>query len=581
LRAREPRKDGKIESPLKKPSTAIVKDLVSSILRMLNAPQKTSEIELSNLGNLLNYSANHRTFIPNNRTTFSPANVRQMPAKSHRRELDANSSKRTIVVTKETVQYRLDLLEALRNGSKTFLSSPLPSLNSLEELELWRSGLKQRRLASTRAHRLPTHRLSSIPSQIIPNRPEIPHDEEEESLSVQSQNIEIPEDSPELPPPDQSLSIQSRDIEIPEESPEVPPPDESLSIQSQNIEIPEDSPEVPPVDESLSIQSQNIEITEESLEVPPVDESLSIQSRGIEITEESPEVPHSEEESLSIQSRGIKIADEVPPNDSPLSPSTLTLAVNVSSALHETSSDSVETLPIEWYSAIRARGFGSLFFIDFPNGGNLDLVRSTASSANLKVLTIPTIDENSNSPILLPPDPETGIQYSYDPTLLQKLRVGDWDAFVAAIESKSVSRSNFVYFTTHPFELSAGLLLLPGLRVFQGEDCFQTSALLRILLRKALHSGVFSIPEIHRTFGKMVVWKYNTNEERILVCFNFVNSHAVTDIVCPDVGDAIDDDKIEVFELLSETTFRREPNQMRTTGLHVILHEYQVQVFSY
>jgi hypothetical protein len=259
----------------------------------------------------------------------------------------------------------------------------------------------------------------------------------------------------------------------------------------------------------------------------------------------------------------------------------LVLALSVPDALRESGAATVEAIPTAYYSGIRGRGFGSLFLTAFPDGANLGAVQATAAPAGVTVSAIPEIDESATEPIALPPDPETGVQFLYDPTLLRTLRTGDWEGFLAALESGTIVGDRLVHLTTQPFELSAGLLLLPGLRVVRGGDSDAESPLLRVLLRLSVKAGAFSIPEFHRSFGRMAVWKYTAGDDRVLVCFNFVGSHAVADIICPDAQDIVGMEKMEVFELLSETTFRRDPHTMRTTGLHVILHEYQVQVFAY
>jgi hypothetical protein len=252
----------------------------------------------------------------------------------------------------------------------------------------------------------------------------------------------------------------------------------------------------------------------------------------------------------------------------------IVLALPVPEALLASGAATVEAIPVSYYSGVRARGFGSLFFMFFPDGADLRAVQATAAAAGVNVTAIPAIDESATEAIPLPPDPETGVRYAYDPALLRSLRAGEWEEFVAALESGKIAGDRLVHFTTQPFELSAGLLLLPGLRVVVGGDSDAESPLLRVLLRLSVRSGAFSIPEFHRSFGQMAVWKYTAENDRILVCFNFVDSHAVADVVCPDAEDVEGCDKLELFELLSETTFRREPDALRTVGLHVILHEY-------
>jgi hypothetical protein len=113
-------------------------------------------------------------------------------------------------------------------------------------------------------------------------------------------------------------------------------------------------------------------------------------------------------------------------------------------------------------------------------------------------------------------------------------------------------------------------------------DWDRVAKLLPILLRTPLVSGDVSIPQVEHIFRKMAVWKYATTEERVLVCLNFTAEHAVANVVCPDAPDAQEGvEKIEFLELLQETTFRRLPDEVRSQGLHVILREYEIQVFSY
>jgi hypothetical protein len=281
------------------------------------------------------------------------------------------------------------------------------------------------------------------------------------------------------------------------------------------------------------------------------------------------------------------LGDDEPRDEPPVAPppvvppSGLVLAVAVAEALRRTSAESIEAIPASFYSSIRRQGFDSLFLLDVPEGADFALVQSTAEAEGLTVVGCPTIDESATEPIALPPDPITGLQYTYDPTLVQTLRASHWQEFLAILEGPNADFNRLVHFATRPFNLSAGLLLLPGLRVIRPAEDRRSAALLRLLLRPSVRVGDFSIPESTRSFGEMATWKYASQNDRVLVCFNFVDSHAVADIVCPDAPDAVRDDLIDVVEMLSETIYRRDPEEMRTKGLHVILHEYELQIFTY
>jgi hypothetical protein len=226
------------------------------------------------------------------------------------------------------------------------------------------------------------------------------------------------------------------------------------------------------------------------------------------------------------------------------------LEVDISDAISE--SGSIEAIPTSYYVLIRAGGFTRLLLRNLPADANLALVRRLVEAAGLTLFT-----EGSGGVI-----ESTTASYPWGP---------DWSTFddVLTGHDQYARRAG-------PGGASSALLLLPGLRVVR-PNC--ALALMSILRRDALQRGRFSLPEVRHRFNKMAVWKYATGAERVLVCANPTAGHAVADVVCPDVeGNA---EKIDVIDLMTETTYKRSPEEMRTVGLRVILFGDNVQVFLY
>jgi hypothetical protein len=265
--------------------------------------------------------------------------------------------------------------------------------------------------------------------------------------------------------------------------------------------------------------------------------------------------------------------------------------VDALQALEQNAAASPEALPPAFYAQLRAQGFTWVFFTNFPPNANLDAVREAAHCADLQLLVDHAVTD-SHGPddglVLVDSDPETAYHYCFDPTLLRHLRAGQQHSFIECLERDDLHR--MVHFSTQDgfafagaagFVASAALLLLPGMRVLRNSESAFAPQLLAILTRKVVRSGTFSIPEVQHIFGRMAVWKYASDSERVIVCLNFVNGHAAANVLCPDAPDNVGGDKIEVFELLTETTTRRAPEELRADGLHVALHEYAIQIFSY
>jgi hypothetical protein len=253
----------------------------------------------------------------------------------------------------------------------------------------------------------------------------------------------------------------------------------------------------------------------------------------------------------------------------------------------------IQEVPVSYYEGLHTRGFSWVFITNCPADADVDVVRRVVRTAGLKLLVDRTedTDEPNESIVPLADNPDGAFPYTYDPTPLELLRSGRWDEFVRYLKSPAIPLDCMVHFSVRAglefsersvFVATAALLLLPGLRIVRSSDWDRVGQLLPILLRTPLVSGDVLIPYVDHIFNRMGVWKYATKEERVLVCLNFTDEHAVATVLCPDAPDAQEGlDKIEFLELLQDTTFRRVPDEVRTRGLHVILREYEMQVFAY
>jgi len=238
--------------------------------------------------------------------------------------------------------------------------------------------------------------------------------------------------------------------------------------------------------------------------------------------------------------------------------------ISVPQLLAKTGSDTIESVPSSFYEGLKAQGFAWILLTEFPDDANLDVVAAQVAAAGLVLKT--SFDQLA--------------QFAVDPTGADLLRSGDWDAFVRYVEGLDDDQRLLHVSSGDPWAVA--LLLLPGLRVFRDEDAGLMERLLPVFARDALAKGTFSIPNVQRIFGNLAAWKYTYGNERVLVCVNFVNAHAVANVHCPEAPDAETEKKtIDVLELLSDTLFRRNPEEMRGNGLHVILHEFELQVFTY
>lgn len=148
---------------------------------------------------------------------------------------------------------------------------------------------------------------------------------------------------------------------------------------------------------------------------------------------------------------------------------------------------------------------------------------------------------------------------------------------------------------------TATLLTLPGLRFFNQDQWLGYKNKIDVHLRRAVsenpRSDVFSFyTQLFKVldtdalkngqFTQLWVsgsdtipaWKWVSGNQHILVVANFNENTSGGSVV---LSDAPGSGNIDVKELMSGTTYQRDAQTLRTSGLYVVLSQYQVQVFQY
>jgi hypothetical protein len=235
--------------------------------------------------------------------------------------------------------------------------------------------------------------------------------------------------------------------------------------------------------------------------------------------------------------------------------------ISVPSLLAQTGAATVEAVPRSFYAGLRADRVSWVILTEFPESADLAAVRATASLEHVKVAT---------------GYPEG---FTSDEQLSGTLRSGDGAAFTSAVSA--LSQDELIHLLhaealAEDSEIPLAMLALPGLRVLGNESRHAR----RFLANNTLLNGTFSIPDVVPVSGTIVAWKYSATS-RILVCVNPTEQRAVALIPCPDAPDPVKGKMLKVFELVMDSTFRRDPNFLRSSGLYVILHAGEVQIFEY
>lgn len=214
---------------------------------------------------------------------------------------------------------------------------------------------------------------------------------------------------------------------------------------------------------------------------------------------------------------------------------------------------------------------------------------------------------------------QCGFDYTYDKDLLDNLRDRNLYQFKETLWRTDFGyKTHLAHFTENHDEPRAvslfndnynaadaaavALLTLPGCRFFfqeqengfsrkldvhlrravsetpNGKVQYFYQKLFEILAMDALVDGEFTQLSIDGS-DTILTWKWVKGEQHILVTVNFGDNQSGGFIVCNDAP--LSGSTIPVNELINEVVYNRDPNEMRTKGLFVLLDAYQVQIFNY
>ena len=177
----------------------------------------------------------------------------------------------------------LDLPEDLYNGDDS-----LNDLGALEDLDL---------------HDKPKDEDKSSDKEDDLGLPEDLGNSENEKLSVDADNLDLPENN------DEKLSVDTDNLDLPEND------DEKLSVDTDNLDLPEND------DEKLSVDADNLDLPENN------DEKLSVDADNLDLPENNDEklsvdtdnldLPENDDEKLSVDADNLDLPEDLDDNALP------------------------------------------------------------------------------------------------------------------------------------------------------------------------------------------------------------------------------------------------------------------------
>ena len=212
-----------------------------------------------------------------------------------------------------------------------------------------------------------------------------------------------------------------------------------------------------------------------------------------------------------------------------------------------------------------------------------------------------------------------GFDYIYDKELLDDLTDSNLDRFRAVIATQDVAdMEHFVHFVENHDEAraierffnnpkmaaaaAAALLSLPGLRLinfhqwlgytykidvhlrrslperYLKDTVHFYTRFLRVLQTDAVRYGSWHLVEVLDA-TTVLAWKWVKDDQHILITINYCGCGSGGRIICEDAPQQ--DSPIAVKELLDNVVYERDPVELASTGLQLVLNPYQVQIFEY
>lgn len=280
----------------------------------------------------------------------------------------------------------------------------------------------------------------------------------------------------------------------------------------------------------------------------------------------------------------------------------------------------IDTVPRAEWETIKAKGFDWILFEDLPSDTDFKKLCNTLHSCRLRVMIDYSNDETaqyfdglrihdndaatyhqkfSGKTIISVcgykenPQAENELKsatYIYDNRPIQCLKNRDMTGFIKAIrdETNEDDRkhllhymcTNGLFFNDRSTRTAAAMLLtLPGMRLIDYREIELVDLALIVLCKKAVRKGTFQFVN-YTTNGNAFVWKYKRDQQHILVVANFDTKQTTTRIVIDDCP-TTENKKVPFVDILTQTTYLRDPKEMSTKGLAAILYEYEIQIFEY
>ena len=211
-----------------------------------------------------------------------------------------------------------------------------------------------------------------------------------------------------------------------------------------------------------------------------------------------------------------------------------------------------------------------------------------------------------------------GFNYIYEKELIDHLANGDIAGFRNLIFQNHFITKKMVHFIENHDEprsitrfwgnqraamaATVALLTLPGIRLINfhqwlgyknqidvnlrralKEPCDQKtvlfySRLFRVLETNAIRYGTWEPLPVYDA-ENVVAWKWVKDNQHLLVTVNFSNNWSGGRVICNDAP--LEMREIDVHEMIYNTTYVRDPQEMRDTGLVLYLEAYQSQIFEY
>lgn len=269
------------------------------------------------------------------------------------------------------------------------------------------------------------------------------------------------------------------------------------------------------------------------------------------------------------------------------------------------------SVPQEEYESFRTNGFNWAYFKELPKGTNIRSLTATLHLARMLILV--DFDESFDpsfadgivykkakiteeirnqypNKLLIGSGESAYADYFYDERPINCLRNNDPVSFMNVIREGGIEKQrkiiriideNGLSFNERSEATAAAMILaLPGMRIIDFDNISFLDKLVPLLNQKVIWNGVFEYVNFSSN-GNLCAWKYSRGKDHLLIASNFAVPQNTAHIICNDCPEVPDGEKNIFVDILTETKYFRDPIEVKTKGLCVILYEYEAQIFEY